>query len=207
MQEQPSSVLGTTPASAWPGRWVSSATQLGPGAWIALALTFFGWFALDTLRVEWGPFRHGVHFYDMADVIAHPARLFNGLEANRGGLTTGLFMVLCAAALLAPWALSLRPHRLAWLGWFAPLALVVGVALVLRTRTSGELFQESGLVDTVGKDVRHLANHVFRGASAAVAQKITPAAGGYLALLSSAYLAWCGIQRGRKSMTVDRQAP
>jgi hypothetical protein len=108
---------------------------------------------------------------------------------------------------MAPWVLSARGARRAWLGWLAPLALMVCVALIMKTRTSGDLFQESGFVDTLGNDVRHLANHMFRGANAAVAQKVSVAAGGYLALLSSLYLAWCGIQLGRKSSEIGRESP
>lgn len=206
MQEQTPAELATTSSPSWPARWASSATQLGASAWVALALTFFGWFALDTLRVEWGPLRQGVHFYDMADVIGHPQRLFNSLETNHVSVTTVLFILLCVAALLAPWALSVRRHRLAWLGYLAPLALMVCIALVLKTRTPGNLFQEGGLSDTLGNDFRHLANHLFHGASAAIAQKVTIAAGGYLSLAGSAYLAWCGIQRARKDTTLDREA-
>lgn len=206
MQEQTPSDLATPADTSGPGGWVASATRLGTGPWVALMLTCLGWFAFDTLRVVWGPISHGVHFYDMADVIGHPARLFSGLEANRGGITTVLFILLCVAALMAPWALSVRRDRLARLGWFAPLALMVCVALILKTRTSGDLFAESGFVDTLGNDVRHFANHVFRGANAAVAQKVTLAAGGYLALLSSFYLAWCGVQRMRKSASLDGDA-
>lgn len=205
MQEQARSGLATTSDSSWAVRWVSSVTRLRAEAWLALAITSFGWFALDTLRVEWGPLRQGVHFFDLADVIGHPQRLFYSLEANHVGTTTVLFSLLCLATLLAPWALSVRRSRLAWLGYLAPLALMVCVALILTTRTPGDLFQESGLSDTVGNDVRHLANHLFRGATAAVAQKVTLAAGGYLALISSAYLAWCGIQLARKDPVLDRE--
>jgi hypothetical protein len=190
-----SSDLATTTDTSGPRDWTAAATRLGAGSWIALTLTALGWFAFNTLRVEWGPIRHGVHFYEMAEVIAQPARLFNGLDVNRGGITTALFIVLCVAALMAPWLLSARRPRLAWLGWFAPLALMICVALVLKVRTSGDLFQETGWVDTLGHDVRHLANHVFRGAGAAAAQRVSLGAGGYLALLSSFCLAWLGVQR------------
>jgi hypothetical protein len=204
MQQQDPSGLATPDNAPGPRSWMGFRTQLGTDAWIALALTFFGWFGLDTLRVEWGPWSQGIHFYDMADVIALPARLFNGLEANRG-IRTVVFMLLCTTALLAPWALSLRRNRFAWLGWFAPLALVVCVALLLKARTSGDLLQEGGLVDTLGNDVRHLANHLFRSASAGVARKVKVSAGGYLALASSAYLAWCGIQHARNARALARE--
>ena len=70
-----SSDLGTTANPS--GAATSAAPGVGP--WIALILTGVSWFVLDTLRVEWGLIRQGVHFYDMADVIAHPGRVFNGL--------------------------------------------------------------------------------------------------------------------------------
>jgi threonine/homoserine/homoserine lactone efflux protein len=54
--------------------------------------------------------------------------------------------------------------------------------------------------------VRHFANHLLRGASAAIAQKVRVGVGGYLALAGSAYLAWCGIQRMRNGPELDREA-
>ncbi len=205
MQRQTSSELPARSGTSSPGRWVSSVSQLGTGTWIALLLTCFSWFALDTLRVQWGPLKQDVHFYDMADVIGHPARLFTGLDANRGGPTTALFILLCVAALLAPVALHACRHRLAWLGWFAPLAMMVCVALLLWARTSGDLFRESAGGDTLGNDVRHFANHLFRGASAAIAQQVRGGVGGYLALASSTYLAWCAIVRLRNRPALDRE--
>lgn len=205
MQDPASSEPAATEGISRP-RWLSSVpARLEAGAWIALTLTCIAWFALDTLRVEWGPVSHGVRFYDMADVIGHPARLFNGLEAHRGEIPTVLFTLLCIAALIAPAALSALRNRFVWLGYCAPLLLMFGVALILKTRTSGELFQESGFGDTLGNDVRHLANHVFRGASATVAQTVTVGSGGYLAMFSSCYLAWCAVQRIRKRTAPQRE--
>jgi hypothetical protein len=83
---------------------------------------------------------------------------------------------------------------------------MVCVALMLKLRTSGDPFQESAWVDTLGNDARHFANHVFRGASAAVAQKVSVASGGYLAFLSSTYLAWCGVTRIRRNRALRGEA-
>ena len=206
MQEQASSDPVAPEGITRAGGWLSSVTaRLETRPWIALILTCIAWFALDTLRVEWGPVSHGVRFYDMADVIGHPARLFSGLEGHRGEVPTVPFTLLCIAALIAPAALSMRGERLAWLGYCAPLILIVCVALLLKARTSGGLFQESGFIDTLGNDVRHLANHVFRGASATVAQTVTVGSGGYLALFSSCYLAWCGLRRIRNRIASHRE--
>jgi hypothetical protein len=204
MQEQTSSESAAAPLARW--GWVASATGLGVGPWIALALTGIGWFALDTLQVKWGLISQGVRFVDMESVIAHPARLFSGLAGDRNGIAAALFTSLAIAALISPVALSARRSRFAWLGCCAPLVLMLCVALILKLRTSGDLFRENGWVDTLGNDARHFANHVFRGASAAVAQKISVASGGYLALLSSAYLAGYGITRIRKNSAFRGEA-
>jgi hypothetical protein len=172
----------------WRATLASALGKVGGATWAAVGMTFAGWFLLDTLRVVWGPIDHRIAFYDVAAVIGSPVRLFTGLEGNRP-LTTALFMLLCGTTLFAPLSPYLSRHRFARLAGIAPLALMVGCAVLLYARTSGDVFAARGIGDTIGNDLRHLASHLIGNASARASSHVTLASGGYLALLSSLYLA------------------
>jgi hypothetical protein len=161
----------------------------------AIALTLIGWFLLDTLRLTWGPVEHAIPFYEVPLLLASPARLLTGFEGQRGTGTV-LFTLLCFGALLAPLAPYFWRARSAWLGWSAPFALIVICAGLLYLRMSGDFFRMGG-GDTLANDLRHIGNHLLHRAGAGVAHRVTFAAGGYLALLSSAYLAVRGIRGWR----------
>src|SRR3569833_3731765 len=84
--------------------WYSRAQRALGGtnavSWLAVGLTFAGWFLFDTLHVAWGPLERSVPFYDLAVVIDSPVRLFAGVEGHRG-VATVVMLALCLATLLA----------------------------------------------------------------------------------------------------------
>jgi hypothetical protein len=172
----------------WRATLASALGKVDGATWAGVGMTFAGWFLLDTLRIVWGPIDHRIAFYDVAAVIGSPVRLFTGLEGNHPPATV-LFMLFCGAALFAPVSPYLSRHRFAWLAGIAPLALMVGCALLLYVRTSGDVFAARGIGDTIGNDLRHLASHLMNNASARASSHVRLASGGYLALLSSLYLA------------------
>jgi hypothetical protein len=200
--EMPSAPLAPAPPS-WRATLADAATQIGASGWIAIVLTFLGWFVLDTLRVEWGPLRQSVHFYEIASVIKSPARFFAGSESSFSTATV-VFTLGCVLALLAPLTPYIWRNRLAWIGWMLPFALILVVGGWLYFKTSGDLFREYGVTDTIGNDIRHLANHLVHRAGAGVARKVTFGAGGYLALMSSAFLTLRGIRGFREPLPVAR---
>lgn len=172
----------------WRATLANALSKVDGATWAGVGMTFAGWFLLDTLHVVWGLIDHRIVFYDVAAVIGSPVRLFTGLEGNRPPATV-LFMLLCGATLLAPVSPYLSLRRFAWLAGTAPLALMVGCAVLLYVRTSGDVFAARGIGDTIGNDLRHLASHLIGNASARASSHVTLASGGYLALLSSLYLA------------------
>jgi hypothetical protein len=186
-------------ASAAPPSWQTAlAAAVGRvdfDAWAAIALIVVGWFVLDTVQVAW-PMKHGIAFYDIAVIIKTPMRLFTGVSGARG-VSSVLFTLICLATLLATLTPYIWRNRFAWLACIAPLALIVLCALLLYVRTPPDLFPTQGGGDTLGNDVRHLANHLFHRATAGVARKVTVGAGVYLALIGSVYLAVRGIRRYR----------
>ena len=187
MQNDAATAIGKAQLT-WRATIGSALSKVEGGTWAAVSLTFTGWFLLDTLRVDWGPVRHRIPFYDVAAVIGSPVRLFTGLEGNHG-LGTALFVLVCGATLLTPVTPYLLRHRFAWLAGMAPFMLMVTCALLLQVRTSGDVFAAHGdISDTIANDVRHLASHLIRNASASASRHVALASGGYLALLSSLYL-------------------
>jgi hypothetical protein len=189
----------------WRATFGSALSKVEGATWAAVSLTFTGWFLLDTLSVDWGPVRHRIHFYEVAAVIGSPIRLFTGLEGGHG-LGMALFMLLCGVTLLAPATPYLWRHRFAWLAGMAPFMLMVTCALLLQARTSGDVFAAHGNIsDTIGNDVRHLASHLIRNASASASSHVTLASGGYLALLSSLYLSARAISAFRNHASCSRE--
>jgi hypothetical protein len=180
----------TAPAKReWHSRVMQAVKNLDGASWLAVALTFTGWFLLDTLRVEWGPIERRIPFYDVAVLAGSPMQIVTGLE-GRIGVGTVLFSLLCCVTLLGPLAAHLWRNRFVSLAGAAPLALILGCAFLLYARTSGDFFVgRGGPVDTIANDLRHLANHVVHNAGAAVSHHVTFVAGGYLALFASLYLA------------------
>lgn len=190
MRDETHSTPANAPSSAWQARLVNSISQLDAGAWVALLLIALGWFAFETLHTHWGPIDHGFRFYDMASILHRPARLFTGLEGERG-IGAVLFTLMCCLALLAPLAVGISRHRLASLALAVPLALLLVTGALLYSRAYGDVFRD-GLTDTVGHDVIHLANHILHKAGTSLRDKVSLGVGAYLALLGSAWLALRG---------------
>ena len=173
-------------------------------SWFAASLTFAGWFLLDTLRIEWGPIERRVPIYDVGVLIGSPLQIVTGLE-GKAGAGTVLFGLLCCVTLLAPALPHLWRNRFASLAGAAPFALILGCALLLYARTSGDFFVGGGgPVDTIANDLRHLANHVVHNAGAAFSHRVTFVAGGYLALFSSLYLAARAVRNFRTYRSQSR---
>ena len=163
-------------------------------SWVAICLTFGGWFVLDTLHVAWGPLERGVRFYDLAVVIGSPVRLFTGIDGHRGASVVVL-IALCFASLLS----ALLPHvwhnRRAWIALGAPSALMLIVALLLYWRISDDaLIANLGAPDTIGHDIRHLTDHVLRHLRANAARGVILAPGAYLASIGSLLLLARGVR-------------
>ena len=126
MQEQTSSGLATTRTPPGAGRWVSSATQIGGGRhgsrWHSPASAG----SLSILCESSGGPSGMVSIFTtwpMSSGTPHGCSTASRLIAAASRLCCSF--CFASHALMAPWALSLDRHRLAWLGWFAPLALMV----------------------------------------------------------------------------------
>jgi len=186
--------LQTTPRPALFSRLVRAAAQLETASKFALLCIFFGWFLVDTLVVTLGSLQHGVRFFDMAAVIADPTRLFFGIQGSFQRILFGLVCILC---LLAPLLPHLRRERANWLGYLAPLILMIICGALLYSRTSNEFLATPSDAGRVGSNLIRFANDLVHHGSGLVARHISVAVGGYLALIASMVLALRGARHFR----------
>lgn len=163
---------------------------------IAIVCVFFGWFVVDTLVVTLGSVQHGVRFFDMSAVIADPSRMFFALE---GSVHRVFFVPLCMVCALAPLLPHLRPIRMLWLSYIAPLALMLICGVLLFSRTSREFIAAAGDAGRVGGNLIQFANDLVHHGGDLVARHVSIGAGGYLALAAAILLALQGIRRLRST--------
>ena len=169
--------------------------KLDAAALVALVSVFFGWFLIDTLAVTLGSLRHGVRFYDFADVIADPSRMFFGMQATA---RTYFFGALCLLCLLLPFTVYVRGERWLWLAHGAPLLLMLIAALALYLRNSGEFFGAPGEASGVSANLVRLANGLAHRGSAVIAKHVAVSTGGYAAFLGCLVLAVSGVRGYRR---------
>lgn len=167
-----------------------AAAELDTVSKFALLCIFFGWFLVDTLLVTLGSLQHGVRFFDISSVIADPTRLFFGV---RGFARRLLFSGVCALCLLAPLLPHLRRGRENWLGYLAPLVLMMICGVLLYSRTSSGLFAAPADAGRAGSSLIRFANDLLHQGSGLVARHVSVGVGGYLALIASMVVALRGI--------------
>jgi len=148
------------------GRAVRAFAELDRSSKLAIVCVVAGWFFMNTLIVSLGSLQHGVRFLDLSAVIADPTRLFFDIDTPFHRIFFGLICLVC---LLAPLAAHLVKKSSAWVGYLAPLALMLFCGVLLYSRAPGDL----------------------------VSRRISVGAGGYLALIGSMVLAAQGIRRFR----------
>jgi hypothetical protein len=190
--------------AAWPAfifRLVRAAAELDVPSKFALLCIFFGWFLIDTLVVTLGSLQHGVRFFDLSAVIADPTRLF---FSTRGATHRILFGLVCILCLFAPLLAHLRRERANWLGYLAPLLLMVICGVLLYFRTSGELFAAPNDAGRAGSSLIRFANDLVHHGSGLVARHVAVGVGGYLALIASMLLAQRGVRRYRDALNQRR---
>src|SRR5471030_2521415 len=173
---------------------IRAAVQLETASKFALLCIFFGWFLADTLIVTLGSLQHGVRFFDLSAVIADPTRLFFGIRGSTHRILFGLVCILC---LLAPLLPHLRRGRANWLGYLAPLLLMVICGVLLYFRTSSELLAAPSDAGRAGSSLIRFANDLVHQGSGLVARYVAVGVGGYLSLIACMVLAVRGVRRFR----------
>ena len=160
----------------------------------AVVLVFVGWFLLNTLTTTIGAIELDFQFFDMAAIIAQPARLFTGVGSNAGWLTIpfGVLSLAILAATLAPYVSG---NRLARLTRIAPLLLMIVCGAILYHETSQDTFTVAQNAGDVTNALVNLANVMARHSVGVVARHIGVGAGAWVAALGALYLAYTGLRR------------
>jgi hypothetical protein len=155
--------------------------------WLAAAAVLIGWFPCDTLTTTVGALRLHFHFFDLASIIARPARIVTGV--NRGDALTIPFGVLCLGALAATVAPGFSARKIARFGPCAPLALMIFTGALLYAVTSGDAFTAAPDAGRVAAALTHFGNLLANHASAVVANRISVGFGVWLSVPGAIYLA------------------
>jgi uncharacterized protein YggT (Ycf19 family) len=175
-------------------RLLQSAGELDLASKLAIVCIMFSWFLIETLVVSWGSLQHNVRFFEMASIIADPTRMFFRIRIS---LQVLLFGLLCVVCLLAP----LLPHywraRSAFLGYFAPLALMAVCGALLYSKTSASFFAAPNDAGTLNGNFIRFANNLVHQGSDLLARHISVGVGGYTALFACIVLALQGARRYR----------
>jgi hypothetical protein len=162
----------------------------------AMAAIFIGWFLIDTLVATLGSLQHGVRFFDISAAIADPTRIFYGVDSSFQRICFGLICFIC---LLGPLLAQRRSHRMAWLAYLAPLALMVLCGALLYSKTSSEFFSAPGDVNTLSSSALRFAHDLVHRGSGLVSKHVSIGAGGYLAFAGSLFLAVQGMRQLRRA--------
>jgi hypothetical protein len=162
--------------------------------WLSLAALCVGWFPCDALTTTAGALRLHFHFFDVASLIAKPARLVTGI--HRGDALTIPFGVFCLIALAAPLAPRLSDHPLARYGPCVPLSLMLLCGVALYAVTSGDSFTVPAGANSVTQAFARVGNTLVGHASAVAARHVTIGLGVWLSLPAAIYLAH-GALRGK----------
>jgi hypothetical protein len=161
------------------------------GAWAAIVVA---WFFMPTLVVHLGPWQQSIRFYDLLAVINDPGGRLAGINRPHTLMTFG-FSLTCCAALLAPAAPFFSKKKRAWLGCLAPLILMALTCATLYAKTSASYRHANDGAATVSALFAQTAQGAYGRVSELVATHISVGAGGYLAFLACAYLAFGGLHR------------
>jgi hypothetical protein len=172
--------------------------------WLAAAAVLVGWFPCDTLATTAGALRLHFHFFDLASIVARPARIVTGV--NRGDALTIPFGILCLGALAAAAAPGFSARKIARFGPCMPLALMIVTGALLYAVTSGDTFTAAPDAGRIATALTRFGNLLANHASAAVANRISVGFGVWLSVPGAIYLAQ-GAIRGTWSATAASARP
>jgi hypothetical protein len=157
-------------------------------ALVCLALIALGWFAMNTLVVNFGPFTHITQFYEMGVVVTHPVALFVGVGDSHA-LTLTCFTLLALATLFTVMTTTVAPVRRSahLLGWL-PLALMLVCFAMLYFGGPSPQIDAAAPDSSVHDYLVRMAGHLTQHVQNTLVTHISLGAGGGLALLASALL-------------------
>jgi hypothetical protein len=181
-----------------------SRATIDPGTFIAMGGLLAGWFFMASLVTDLGLLQQSVCFYELLGVVNDPAGRLSGVNASQP-LATFAFGVLCIAAIAAPILPLFWRRRIASLGYFVPLVLMVAGFALLYAKTSAA---HAPVDDSAHSLSAYLARAAAKAAARAgdyAATRISIGAGTYVAFLSCCYLAFRGVRNLRMPRVASSQ--
>jgi len=169
-----------------------AAQKIGMPVLAAMAIVAISWIWLPAVTVQiMAGMAQSATMFDVLRMVNAGASL---QDFGRGG-SAGIYGFLCILAMAAPALPALWRHRLAPLGYFAPLAFLAAVALGIYMKMNamaGAATEQmrglggSGMGDIVGAMMKQ------------VMQAVSVGFGVYVSLLAALYLAWIGLRALRQ---------
>ena len=161
---------------------------------VAVALVACSWFLMSSLNTNLGIVQLQFRFYNVLTLMHSPRSIITGAEGDRATLDAWIFGTVCVLAILAALAPLVSRRRIAWLGCLAPFALMALTGAILYHGFSQDLITDNGTFGDTGSQFIRFANSLASRVGDAITQRIHVGPGGYLALLSTAYLAIKGLR-------------
>jgi hypothetical protein len=172
--------------------------------WLALIAVGVGWFFMSTFVTHLGAAGQTLRFYELWPVLLKPARLLTGAgraysnQHHAFGAVAGLVLLLP----LLPLAVK---NKMANLGFFAPLLLMLVCFAVLYAKTSGAYFSVEEGTGVFRAQVFNMANRLAGGLGGAASRRISIGSGAYLAAAGCLALACTGVVRLLRAKRVGGQ--
>lgn len=167
------------------------AGELGVPTLVAIGAVLVGWMFLNILTVHiYGNNYQGFTFYDVLRLVNNVDRLDISAIGNWSNAGAGFYGFLCFVALAAPCAPHLLRQRHAWLGYTAPLLLMVGTLLGIYFKLRASLNESAAQMQALGGSrmgeiVSEMATQMMKAVSLG--------AGFYVALAAATFLACRGV--------------
>ena len=170
----------------------ASVQKIGTPVLVAMAIVAISWIWLPAVTVQiMAGMAQSATMFDVLRMVNAGASL---QDFGRGG-SAGIYGLLCILAMAAPALPALWKHRLAPLGYFAPLAFLaaVGLGIYMKMNAMANAATEqmgslagSGMGDIVGAMMKQ------------VMQAVSVGFGIYVSLAAALYLAWIGLRALRQ---------
>ncbi|XYJ10890.1 hypothetical protein ACSUZJ_02600 [Telluria sp. B2] len=171
----------------------ASVQKIGTPVLVAMAIIAIGWIWLPAVTVQiMAGMAQSATMFDVLRMVNAGASL---QDFGRDG-SAGIYGLLCILAMAAPALPALWKHRLAPLGYFAPLAFLAAVALGIYVKMNAMASAASEQMRSFGGSQM---GDVIGAMMKQVMQAVSVGFGAYVSLIAALYLAWIGLRAVRQS--------
>jgi len=170
----------------------ASVQKIGTPVLVAMAIVAISWIWLPAVTVQiMAGMSQSATMFDVLRMVNAGASL---QDFGRGG-SAGIYGLLCILAMAAPALPALWKHRLAPLGYFAPLAFLAAVGLVIYTKMNA---MANAATEQMGGLGGSQMGDIVGAMMKQVMQAVSVGFGVYVSLAAALYLAWIGLRALRQ---------